>query len=94
VEIELLEDITNQIRSFDIFANSIECVARGFHREWWNFNRFAIRGSDGDAGCDDQTNVAESAQFFYHAVDILAVVTLWFEDRLRVIKDNENVPGG
>ena len=52
VEVEFVQDLVDEIRSFGIPVYSMERVAGGIDRQRWDVNGLAVGGNSGYAGCN------------------------------------------
>ena len=55
---------------------------------------FTVWGDSGNARGDNEADVAELAQFLHYTIDLLCMVSLRIENRLSIVKNDENLLGG
>ena len=73
--------------------DAVECVKRSFHRQCRYFEGFPVLRDGGDAGRDEEANVAELTRFLHHSEDLRLIRTSWIENGLSIVKDQEHFLG-
>ena len=90
VEVELCEDLVDLVWSLVVAVDAIEGLACGLDRQCRDVQAPAIWGYGRDAGCDDKTDIAELSQFLHHSIDLPFIGTMWVQNRLGIIEDNNH----
>jgi len=91
MEIELVQDVVDEFRSFGILVYPVEHVACGIDRQRWDVKGLAVGGNSGDAGSYSQANVVELTQLLHHGVNFLGILSLRIKDRLGIVEDYEGL---
>jgi len=91
VEVELLQDLIDQNRLFDILVYAIEGAASSLHRQCWDLESLVV-GRDGrNARRDAKTNVVEATQLLHHLVYLPSPWSLRIENEFGVIEKQDHV---
>ena len=57
MEIKSFENVVDQIRSFAVLVDAVECATCSLQRRYWNVESFAAERDDGDSGGNAETDV-------------------------------------
>ena len=91
VEVQLLQDVIDQIGSFAMLVDAIECVTCSLHRQCWDIESLAVRRDGGDTGGDAKTNVVEPTQFVHNGIDLLPARPLQIENGFGIVEGDEHL---
>ena len=91
MEVELLQDVVDQIRSTVMDVDAVERLACGLHRQGRNVDPLAVGRESGDPGSDAEADVAQLAELLDHSTYLLCVRSLRIEYRFRIVEDDEHI---
>ena len=92
MEIELLQDAADQIGRFSLLVYGIKGTLRSVHCQRWNVNDLGFGRNGGDPRSDAETYCLQPTQLPYQGIGLLAVRSLWVEDRFSIVEDYEHLP--
>jgi hypothetical protein len=73
MELKLFQDVVDRGGPLAVLVDAMERVACGLHRQYRYFERLAVRRDGGDAGGNEEANVAGSSQFVHVGIDLRAL---------------------
>ena len=94
MEVELLQDVVDWIRSIAVDVDAVERLACGLHRQGRNVDPLTVGREGGDPGSDAKADVAQLAELLDHRIYLLRARSLRIEYRFRIVEDDEHILGG
>ena len=89
-----MEEVVDDIRPLAVAVNAVEDVACRLHRQCGDSRTLAVAGDCCNARSNTVGYGIEPAQFIHQSIDLPAIRSSRVENKLCVVEDHENLPGG